>query len=47
MWLVLHKEIEREKVEYEPVKDILTRLEKTEGDYLKGYSELYKMLEGK
>ena len=42
-----YKEIEREKVEYEPVKDILTRLEKTEGDYLKGYSELYKMLEGK
>ena len=42
-----YKEIEREKVEYEPVADILTRLEKTEGDYLKGYSELYKMLEGK
>ena len=42
-----YKEIEREKVEYEPVKDILTRLEKTEGNYLKGYSELYKMLEGK
>ena len=40
-----YKEIEREKVEYEPVKDILTRLEKTEGDYLKSYSELYKMLE--
>ena len=40
-----YKEIEREKVEYEPVKDILTRLEKTEGDYLKGYSELFKMLE--
>ena len=42
-----YKEIEREKVEYEPVKDILARLEKTESDYLKGYSELYKMLEGK
>ena len=41
-----YKEIERERVEYEPVADILTRLEKTEGDYLKGYSELYKMLEG-
>ena len=38
-----YKEIEREKVEYEPVADILTRLEKTEGEY----SELYKMLEGK
>ena len=42
-----YKEIEREKVEYEPVADILARLEKTEGEYLKGYSELYKMLEGK
>ena len=42
-----YKEIEREKVEYEPVKDILTRLEKTEGEYLKSYSELYKMLEEK
>ena len=41
-----YKEIERERVEYEPVADILSRLEKTEGDYLKGYSELYKMLEG-
>ena len=40
-----YKEIEREKVEYEPVADILARLEKTEGEYLKGYSELYKMLE--
>ena len=40
-----YKEIERKKVEYEPVADILTRLEKTEGEYLKGYSELYKMLE--
>ena len=42
-----YKEIEREKVEYEPVADILTRLEKTEGEYLKGYSELYKILEEK
>ncbi len=42
-----YKEIEREKVEYEPVADILTRLEKTEGEYLKGYSELYKLLEEK
>ena len=41
-----YKEIEREKVEYEPVADILARLEKTEGEYLKGYSELHKMLEG-
>lgn len=40
-----YKEVEREKVEYEPVTDILTRLEQTESQYLKGYSELYKMLE--
>ena len=37
-----YKEIEREKVEYEPVSDILTRLETKEGNYLKVYSELYK-----
>ena len=42
-----YKEIEREKVEYEPVADLLARLEKTEGEYLKSYSELYKMLEEK
>lgn len=40
-----YKEIEREKVEYEPVADILTRLEKTEGEYLKGYSELKTKLQ--
>ena len=40
-----YKEIEREKVEYEPVSDILSRLETKEGNYLKVYSELYKMLE--
>ena len=40
-----YKEIEREKVEYEPVSDILTRLETTEGEYLKDYSDLFKMLE--
>lgn len=42
-----YKEVEREKVEYEPVADILARLEKTESEYLKSYSELYKMLEEK
>lgn len=42
-----YKEVEREKVEYEPVKDILARLEKTESEYVKSYSELYKMLEEK
>ena len=40
-----YKEIEREKIEYEPVADILTRLEKTEGEYLKGYSELKTKLQ--
>ena len=40
-----YKEIEREKVEYEPVKDILVRLEENEGEFLKGYRELCKMLE--
>lgn len=40
-----YKEIEREKVEYEPVSDILTRLEATEEAYLKSYGELCKMLE--
>lgn len=39
-----YKEIEREKVEYEPVSDILTRLETKEGTYLEVYRELYKML---
>jgi type I restriction enzyme M protein len=39
-----YKEIEREKVEYEPVKDILHRLEETEGTFLKGYRELCDML---
>lgn len=42
-----YKEVEREKVEYEPVADILARLEKTESEYLKSYSELHKMLEEK
>jgi type I restriction enzyme M protein len=39
-----YKEIEREKIEFEPVKDILNRLEETEDVYLKGYKELCKML---
>ena len=42
-----YKEVEREKVEYEPVADILARLEKTESEYLKSYGELHKMLEEK
>lgn len=32
-------------MEYEPVKDILVRLEETEGEFLKGYRDLCKMLE--
>lgn len=40
-----YKEIERERVEYEPVKDILTRLEQNEAEYAKGYEELRSMLE--
>lgn len=40
-----YREIERVKVEYEPVSDILSRLETKEGNYLKVYSELYRMLE--
>lgn len=40
-----YKEVEREKVEYEPVKDILTRLQQTEGEYAKGFEELKRMLE--
>ena len=40
-----YKEIERERVEYEPVKDILARLEQNEAEYAKGYEELKSMLE--
>lgn len=40
-----YKEVEREKVEYEPVKDILARLQQTEGEYVKGFEELKGMLE--
>ena len=40
-----YKEIERERVEYEPVKDILARLEQNEAEYAKGYEELRGMLE--
>lgn len=40
-----YKEMEREKVEYEPIKDILARLQQTEGEYAKGFEELKGMLE--
>ncbi len=39
-----YKEVEREKVEYEPIKDILARLQQTEGEYAKGFEELKGML---
>ena len=39
-----YKEVEREKVEYEPVNAILRRLKETESNYLKGYKELCDML---
>ena len=42
-----YKEIEREKRVFEPIEKILHRLEETEGIYLKGYSELCKMLKEK
>ena len=40
-----YKEVEREKVEYEPIKYILARLQQTEGEYAKGFEELKGMLE--
>lgn len=41
-----YKEIEREKVVYDSVESILARLDKSETEYIKGYSELVRMLEG-
>ena len=41
-----YKEIEREKVVYDSVETILARLDKSEKEYIKGYSELVRMLEG-
>ncbi|MCQ2246548.1 MAG: type I restriction-modification system subunit M [Bacteroidaceae bacterium] len=41
-----YKEIERVKVEYEPVSELLVQLNHIEAEYVKGYSELYKLLEG-
>lgn len=41
-----YKEIEREKVVYDSVETILSRLDKSETEYVKGYSALVKMLEG-
>jgi len=42
-----YKEVEREKVEYEPVAQILNRLEETGNKCIQGYKELRKMLEEK
>ena len=40
-----YKEVEREKVTYEPVNDILSRLKTNETAYLSGYNALMEMLE--
>ena len=40
-----YKEVERERVTYEPVRDILSRLKANETAYLSGYNELTEMLE--
>ena len=40
-----YKEVERERVEYEPVKNILSRLQETENSFLNGYKELCEILE--
>lgn len=40
-----YKEVEREKIEYVPVKDLLSHLEDKEGKYLNGFKELCNMLE--
>lgn len=39
-----YKEIERERVKYDSIKTILSRLDKSETEYVKGYSELVKYL---
>lgn len=40
-----YKEIERVKVEYEPVRELLDQLDHIEAEYVKGYGRLAKMLE--
>ncbi len=40
-----YKEVERVKVEYEPVSKLLKQLDTLEDEYTKGYSRLAKMLE--
>ena len=39
-----YKEVEREKVEYDSISTILSRLDKSETEYIKGYSKLVHML---
>ena len=39
-----YKEVEREKVVYDSVSTILGRLDKSETEYVKGYSKLVRML---
>ena len=40
-----YKEIERVKVEYEPVSVLLDQLDHIEAEYVKGYGRLAKMLQ--
>lgn len=42
-----YKEIERQKIEYEPTNVILARIKKSEDNFIKGYNELCNMLEEK
>lgn len=42
-----YKEVQHEKIEYEPVMEILHRIEESEGNFMKGYRELCNMLEEK
>ncbi len=39
-----YKEVEREKIEYEPVEQILSRLKVSEDEYLKGFEGLQQSL---
>ncbi len=40
-----YKEVEREKIEYESVEQILARLKASEDEYLKGFDELKRMMD--
>ena len=40
-----YRVVERERIEYEPVQNILNRIESTESDFLNGFRELSNMIE--